>query len=125
MRPWMKMFAFGGIVGVSLSLCVAADQPTDRRIGGATKKPSKLGQLQFFGRHNSAASDKKDTPQEQPAVTTDSPSDASAGLPINTEIESLKADVSMSVGSNSAIVVRVIHDKSLSNTNANRPMPIK
>ena len=93
MRPWMKMFAFGGIVGVSLSLCVAADQPTDRRIGGATKKPSKLGQLQFFGRHNSAASDKKDTPQEQPAVTTDSPSDASAGLPINTEIESLKADV--------------------------------
>lgn len=99
MRPWMKMFAFGGIIGASVGLCVAADQPAARRIGGATKKPVKLGQLQFFGRNHSTTSDsstpddKNDSPEQRPA-TINSQADISATqLPVDPDIESLKADV--------------------------------
>ena len=74
MRPWMKLFAVGGIVGVTLSVSVAAEQPTDRRLA-TPKKPIRSGQLQFFGRKTPAAAD----------VTA---------LPSDPEVESLKAEAS-------------------------------
>ena len=94
MRPWMKMFAVVGIVGVGLSVSLAADQPTDRRLGGAPRKPAKIGQLQFFGRHAAKPTDGAMLPNSQTPQLTESPSDLPSDLPINAEIESLQADVS-------------------------------
>ncbi len=94
MRPWMKMFAVGGIIGMGLSVGMAADQPADRRLGGTPKKPTRIGQLQFFSRHASEPTDTTTLSPNQAVVPTDLPLGMSSELPANPEIDSLKADAS-------------------------------
>ena len=49
MRPWMKLLAIGGVVGVALGVSMAGEKPADRRVP-APIKTSRPGRLEFFSR---------------------------------------------------------------------------
>ncbi len=53
MRPWMKLLAFGGVVGIAFGVCFAAEKPVERRSGAATKA-SRPESLEYFSRGGSA-----------------------------------------------------------------------
>ncbi len=74
MRPWMKLFAVGGIVGAALGVSVAAEKPTER-LQVTSKKPTRIGQFQSFSRKTPAAA-------------------GSSTLPSDPEVELLKNEVS-------------------------------
>lgn len=48
MRPWMKMLAIGGVMGVALGVSLAGEKPTDRRAAAPAK--SRTGRLEFISR---------------------------------------------------------------------------
>ena len=49
MRPWMKMLAIGGVVGVAFGVSFAGEKPAIRR-PAAPAKPSRPGRLDFISR---------------------------------------------------------------------------
>ncbi len=77
MRPWMKMLAVVGVLGVALGVSLASEKPTDRR-AAAPKKSSRPGRLEFISRGGDAG--------EQSAAPTDPTTDLVA--------EELAAEVS-------------------------------
>ncbi len=70
MRPWMKMLAIGGVMGVALGVSLASEKPTDRRAATPTKN-SRSGRLEFISR-GGAASEQSDAPADP---TTDDVAD--------------------------------------------------
>lgn len=73
MRRWIKGLAVGGVVGAALSVGLAGEQLANRR-EPSTKKPSRLGQQEFFSRNHSG--------------------DLEADAPVDPEIVQLAADAS-------------------------------
>lgn len=65
MRPWMKMLAVGGVVGVALSVAVAAEKPITRKL--TTPAKSKPGRLEFISRGSAAAQQQAAAAQESAA----------------------------------------------------------
>lgn len=53
MRPWMKMLAMSGVLGVALGVCLASEKPTERRTSSTTAR-SRPGRLEFISRGGSA-----------------------------------------------------------------------
>lgn len=49
MRPWMKMLAIVGVMGVALGVSLASEKPADRR-AATPKKSSRPGRLEFISR---------------------------------------------------------------------------
>ncbi len=58
MRPWMKMLAIGGVMGVALGVSLASEKTTDRQAATPTKN-SRPGRLEFISR-SGAASEQSD-----------------------------------------------------------------
>lgn len=54
MRPWMKMLAIGGVMGVALGVSLASEKPTERRVTTPTKN-SQSGRLVFISRGGTAS----------------------------------------------------------------------
>lgn len=54
MRPWMKMLAIVGVLGVALGVSLASDKPTDRR-AATPKKSNRPGRLEFISRGGDAS----------------------------------------------------------------------
>lgn len=50
MRPWMKLLAVGGVVGVALGVSLAAEKQVERRAEEPTN-PSRIGRLEYFSRN--------------------------------------------------------------------------
>ncbi len=54
MRPWMKLLAVGGVVGVALGVSLAAEKPAERRAGSPTNAIRPRA-LEYFGRGGTTA----------------------------------------------------------------------
>ena len=54
MRPWMKLLAVGGVVGVALGVSLAAEKPTEHRAASPTN-PTRSKSLEYFSRGGSTA----------------------------------------------------------------------
>lgn len=61
MRPWMKMLAMSGVLGVALGVCLASEKPTERRTSTTTK--SRPGRLEFISR-GGAANEQSEMPAD-------------------------------------------------------------
>ncbi len=58
MRPWMKLLAVYGVVGVALGVSLAAEKPAEKlaeRRAGATANPSRSKSLEYFSRGGATA----------------------------------------------------------------------
>lgn len=64
MRPWMKVLAVSGVMGVALGVCLAGEKPTDRRTATPTK--NRPGRLEFISR-GSHANEQSDAPVDPTA----------------------------------------------------------
>ena len=60
MRPWMKMLAIGGVMGVALGVSLAGEKPTVRRSAPPAVN-SQPGRLEFISR-GGAASEQSNAP---------------------------------------------------------------
>ena len=54
MRPWMKLLAVGGVVGVALGVSLAAEKPAERR-AGSSSNTSRPKSLEYFSRGGATA----------------------------------------------------------------------
>jgi len=53
MRPWIKLLAVGGVVGVALGVSLAAEKQAERR-AEEPSNPSRIGRLEYFSRNGDA-----------------------------------------------------------------------
>jgi uncharacterized repeat protein (TIGR01451 family) len=65
MRPWMKVLAVGGVVGVALGVSLASEKSPERR-SGPSNSPSRSSRLEYFSRGGSS-DDRLDLPTD-PAI---------------------------------------------------------